>query len=125
MSEHPPRDQRSKMWLPTLPERDGARTVTGQWARGTSGNPAGRPRGARNKLSEEIITAFSADFVEHGAEVIARVRVEHPEQYLAIVARLVPREFQVREENRAPEQLTEEELEELIAVVRSIREDRS
>jgi uncharacterized protein DUF5681 len=120
MSERLPPDKRKEMCLPTLPEREGGRTVTGQWARGTSGNPAGRPRGARNKLSEDIITAFSADFTQHGPDVIARVRVEHPEQHLAIVARLVPREFQVREE-RAFEELSDDDLEALIVAVRGVK----
>jgi hypothetical protein len=96
--------------------------MTGQWARGTSGNPAGRPRGARSKLSEEIVTAFSADFAEHGAEVIARVRIEHPEQYLVIVARLVQREPDVQEESRGIEQLSDEQLAELIAALREAKE---
>jgi hypothetical protein len=125
MSERPPPDQRNKILLPTLPEPNDGRTVTGQWALGTSGNPHGRPRGARNRLSSEIIEAFSDDFSAHGAEVIERVRVEHPEQYLAIVARLVPREFRMSEENRGVEEMTDAELMELIAAMRSIREGLS
>ena len=85
---------------------------------GTSGNPAGRPRGARNKLSSEIIEAFSDDFSAHGAEVIERVRTEEPGTYLQIVARLIPREFQIVEESQGFESLTKEELVDAIAAVR-------
>src|SRR5215510_3319748 len=31
------------------------------WQRGVSGNPAGRPRGSRNALSEEVICALLRD----------------------------------------------------------------
>jgi hypothetical protein len=40
---------------------------------GQSGNPAGRPKGSRNKLGEEFIAALYESFVEGGREVIARV----------------------------------------------------
>jgi hypothetical protein len=64
---------------------------------------------------------------QHGdADVIERVRVEHPEQYLAIIARLVPKEFQVGEVRDDPvEALSDEELPALIADIRSIRENLS
>jgi hypothetical protein len=91
-----------------------------------SGNPSGRPRGARSKLSEEILAAFSTDFAAHGAGAIERVRVAHPEQYLAIIARLVSKEFQVGEVREDPvEALSDEELTALIAEIRSIRENLS
>jgi hypothetical protein len=43
---------------------------------GQSGNPAGRPKGSRNKLGEEFISALYESFVESGREAIDRVARE-------------------------------------------------
>ena len=56
-----------------------------------SGNPAGRPKGSRNKLSEEFINQLYADWCEHGAEVLKEVRETRPEVYVKVVASLLPR----------------------------------
>jgi hypothetical protein len=66
-------------------ERDG-RFVTG-------GKPGpGRPVGSRNKLTENFLTALSDDFAEHGVDAIRFVRADKPDQYLKIIASLVPKE---------------------------------
>lgn len=62
------------------------------FVKGQSGNPAGKPPGAKNKISEKFITALTADFEQHGEAVIERVRNDKPEQYLKIVADLVPKD---------------------------------
>ncbi|MGO4619053.1 hypothetical protein AB4Z34_05425 [Ensifer sp. 2YAB10] len=58
------------------------------------GNP-GRPKGARNKLGEAFIEAMHADFEEHGSDVIERVRKEKPDQYLKVVASILPKDLNV------------------------------
>ena len=58
---------------------------------GQSGNPAGRPKGARHRLSECFIHALADDFAEHGADVIRQVRDSDPTAYLAIIARVLPK----------------------------------
>ena len=62
---------------------------------GQSGNPAGRPRGSRNKVSEKLLEALAIDFDDHGKEVIEKVRVERPADYLKIVASLVPKQMEI------------------------------
>jgi hypothetical protein len=78
-----------------------------------SGNAAGRPKGSRNRLSEEFIAALCEDFELHGEAVIEMVRQAKPADYLRIVAALVPKEFSV--EGGSLEDLSDEELMQAIA----------
>ena len=64
------------------------------WRRGESGNPAGRPKGSRNKLSEEFVAEVYADWCEHGAAAIKTVREIRPDVYVKVVASLLPRQVQ-------------------------------
>lgn len=59
---------------------------------GDVGNPAGRPKGSRNKITELFLQKLHADFEQHGTAVIEEVRKKRPEAYLAAVAQLVPRQ---------------------------------
>ena len=83
---------------------------TNLWQPGHSGNPAGRERGSRNRLSEEVICALLRDFRQHGQKAVARVRQTQPAAYLKILALLVPREHKVEHRNRVKE-LSDEQLE--------------
>lgn len=65
---------------------------------GQSGNPKGRAKGSRNKLGEAFISALHDDFQEHGAAVIATVRQEKPDQYLKVVASILPKEVKITTE---------------------------
>ena len=69
------------------------------WQPGVSGNPAGRARGSRNALSEEVICALLRDFRQHGQKAVARVRRTQPAAYLKILALLVPREHKLEHSN--------------------------
>jgi hypothetical protein len=63
---------------------------------GVSGNPSGRPRGAKNKLGEDFIEALAADFEEHGVETIQLVRRRDPTAYIKVIKDVLPREVLVR-----------------------------
>ena len=89
---------------------------TNLWQPGQSGNPAGRTRGSRNKLSEEVICALLRDFREHGQKAIAKVRRTQPAAYLKVLALLVPREHKVEHSNPLKE-LTDEQLEAMIEYI--------
>lgn len=61
---------------------------------GNNANPAGRPKGSRNKLSESFISALFDDFQEHGIAAIQKMRTEKPNEYVKVVASLIPAQFQ-------------------------------
>ena len=62
---------------------------------GQSGNPKGRPKGARNRLGTQFLEALEADFNRYGAEAIALVRERKPEVYMRVVADLLPKEANI------------------------------
>ena len=81
------------------------------------GNP-GRPKGSRNKLGEAFIEAMHNDFLEHGERVIQTVRAEKPDQYLKVIASILPKELHVKDASL--DDMSDNELVELLAAVRSL-----
>lgn len=67
----------------------------GRFVSGNSGG--GRPKGSRNKLGEQFIQDLYADWIEHGVAAVAVVRAERPQDYLKVVASILPKELHVRE----------------------------
>jgi len=94
-----------------------------RWQPGESGNPAGRLRGSRNRLSEAVICALLRDFSMHGEKAIAKVRRTQPAAYLKILALLVPREHKVEHRNPVKD-MTDEELERSLAFIEEMLAQR-
>ena len=84
---------------------------------GQVANPAGRPKGSRNKLGEAFISAMHDDFVQHGPQVIETVRIEKPDQYLKVVASILPKELNIKTD--AFDGLTDEQLTALVVAARN------
>jgi len=76
------------------------------------GNP-GRPKGARNKLGEAFIEALHDDFGKHGVEAIVEVRENKPDQYLKVIASLLPKDVNLNITDDTSE-MTDDELVERI-----------
>ena len=66
---------------------------------GQSGNPAGRPKGSRNKLGEDFIKALHDDFDQHGIAAIQTMREDKPHEYVKVIASLLPKELKVTTES--------------------------
>ena len=59
--------------------------------KGQSGNPKGRPQGARSKLGEAFLDDLLADWRVSGKQAIAKTRADKPDQYLKVVASILPK----------------------------------
>ncbi|WP_143279125.1 DUF5681 domain-containing protein [Bradyrhizobium sp. C9] len=85
---------------------------------GQSGNPAGRPKGSRNKLGEEFIQKLYADFQEHGEAAIVKVRTEKPDAYLKVIAGILPKELKITNESDLTDEQLIERIRQLDSVIR-------
>ena len=81
----------------------------GRFQTGSTGGP-GRPKGSRNKLGEEFVSAMYADFLEHGVTTIERMRETDPVAYVRMIASMLPKEVKITDER----ELTDDELDERI-----------
>lgn len=66
---------------------------------GQSGNPKGRPLGARSKLGEQFLSALQEDFENHGIVAIQTVREKKPDQYLKVIASILPKDLNINVNN--------------------------
>lgn len=64
------------------------------WKPGQSGNPKGKPKGARHHLGEAFLRDLRADWEEHGKDALRRAREKKPEVYVTMVAKLLPKQIQ-------------------------------
>lgn len=95
-----------------MAERD---DKTGQFLQGVSGNPTGRPKGARNKLGEAFIEDMLVDWEANGPAAIVKVRTERPDTYLKVVASILPRDLNVN--INQTDHMTDEQLLERIRTI--------
>lgn len=84
---------------------------------GQSGNPNGRPKGSRNRLSEAFTLALANDFDKHGPEVIEKVRVTDPAAYVRVIASILPKQVEIKE--GAFDGVDDEQLAAIVAAARS------
>ncbi len=63
------------------------------WKPGQSGNPAGRPKGSRHKLSEDFMKALAEDFENHGKAAIVKMREDRPGDYIRVIASLIRKDL--------------------------------
>ena len=57
---------------------------------GQSGNPGGKPTGARNFLQARFLKEMAEDFDANGRKAIERMREERPADYIRAIASLMP-----------------------------------
>jgi len=79
----------------------------------------GRETGSRSRLAKAFLTDLYNHWLQHGAEVTAKVRKGKPDAFLRAVISVLPAHFPVEDEN-ALDKLTDEELRSLIDEVRQV-----
>ena len=60
---------------------------------GVSGNPHGRPKGSKNKVSEDFVQAYAKIFAEKGEEVLRDLAENDKATFAKIGAGFVPKDF--------------------------------
>jgi hypothetical protein len=68
------------------------------WQKGQSGNPGGRSKGSRRKLTDAFIRALARDWKAHGEAVIQRVREDNPVAYFKGMLSLAQKDMSVEGE---------------------------
>jgi hypothetical protein len=79
------------------------------WKPGESGNPAGRPIGARQKISEALLADLHVVWEEHGVSVLQRLAATDPGKLAQIAYGLLPRDVFLSVEQRTPGNLDPDE----------------
>jgi len=80
------------------------------WKPGQSGNPKGREKGSRNKLSEAFLSDVLSEWKSHGAVAISDMREKNPGDFCKLVASLVPKESTLNLNRNDAEELSDDEI---------------
>jgi hypothetical protein len=97
--------------------------INGKYAPGYSGHPGGSLEATRRSFNRDFLLALAADFKQHGASAIEKVRKQQPAAYMKVCALLVPREMRL-EYNQGVKSMSDEELEAAIEAVKAMIEKR-
>jgi hypothetical protein len=94
----------------------------GKWVAGTSGNPAGRPLGSRQKIAETLLQDLAEVWAKRGKSVLERMAIDDPGKLASIAYGLLPRDIFVTVEQRTPAGMDADDWERMLGLARTMRE---
>src|SRR5215472_11965546 len=86
---------------------------------GQSGNPAGRPKGSRNKLAEDFLADAYHQWRQHGPKALETMATSEPAKFCQMVASLLPKEMHIKD--AALEEMSADEIRDALARIARIR----
>jgi hypothetical protein len=86
---------------------------------GQSGNPAGRPKGSRNKLAEDFLSDAYQQWQQHGSKALETMATSEPAKFCQMVANLLPKEMHIKD--AALQDMTTDEIRDALARIGTIR----
>jgi Family of unknown function (DUF5681) len=82
--------------IETMPDQTGEKQIATRFKPGQSGNPAGRPKGARSRLGEKFLDDLYDRWEEHGKKALEICALREPATFIKVVANVLPRELLVK-----------------------------
>jgi hypothetical protein len=92
------------------------------WSPGQSGNPHGRPVGARGRFSERFVTDLTTAWEQHGAQALEQTAKLYPDRFVAIASHLIPKDVSVSLTARLPANLDATDWQLLIEMLTAVKE---
>jgi Family of unknown function (DUF5681) len=86
---------------------------------GQSGNPAGRPKGSRNKLAEDFLADAYQQWQQHGPKALETMATSEPAKFCQMVASLLPKEMHIKDS--ALEDMSTDEIRNALARIATVR----
>ena len=82
-----------------MPDDTGQKQAQHLFKPGQSGNPAGRPKGARNKLTEDFLSDVLDAWQVSGKAAITEMIADKPGDFVKMVAGLIPKDVNLNVNN--------------------------
>ncbi len=92
------------------------------WVAGQSGNPDGRPVGARGRFSQQFVADLSDAWEQYGADALAQTAKLYPDRFVGICSDLIPKDVQVSLTAQLPAGLDADDWGALQGLLLAIRE---
>ena len=98
------------------------RVIGKPWRPGESGNPSGRPIGARGRFSEQMISDIARSWSTHGPAALEKMAKTDNTRYVEICSRLIPRDVALTVQQQLPGGLDPADWSVMLELVQGIME---